>query len=116
MKLLLAAGANPNAKAGDGSTPLHQAVQAQQVAMIRALATRVLRSTRSIRTISLRWRLAEKLKNGPPEPVSVMGDPGAYRPKRDSREDVVAALRDLMHLGPNDPVASLRLRRFNPPK
>ena len=37
LKLLLAAGANPNAKAPDGSTPLHQAVDEQQVAMIRAL-------------------------------------------------------------------------------
>ena len=26
-----------------------------------------------------------------------------YKPKRDSKEQVIAALRDLMHLGPNDP-------------
>ena len=38
LKLLLAAGADPNAKAADGSTPLHQAVQEEQVAMIRAIA------------------------------------------------------------------------------
>ena len=38
VKILIAAGANPNAKAPDGSTPLHQAVQEQQVALIRALA------------------------------------------------------------------------------
>ena len=31
LKLLLAAGADPNAKAADGSTPLHQAVQEEQV-------------------------------------------------------------------------------------
>ena len=37
LKVLLAAGANPNAKAPDGSTPLHQAVTARQVAIIRAL-------------------------------------------------------------------------------
>ena len=37
LKVLLAAGANPNVKAPDGSTPLHQAVQARQVAIIRAL-------------------------------------------------------------------------------
>ena len=30
VKVLLAAGANPNAKAADGSTPLHQAVQAKR--------------------------------------------------------------------------------------
>jgi hypothetical protein len=26
-----------------------------------------------------------------------------YKPKRDSKEEVIAALRELMHLGPNDP-------------
>ena len=40
LKVLLAAGANPNAKAPDGSTPLHQAVTARQVAIIRALVAR----------------------------------------------------------------------------
>ena len=30
-------------------------------------------------------------------------DPDAYHPKRNSKEEVVAALRELMHLGPNDP-------------
>ncbi|MBV9744829.1 MAG: ankyrin repeat domain-containing protein, partial [Acidobacteriia bacterium] len=38
IKVLLAAGADPNAKAPDGSTPLHQAVDEQQVGIIRALA------------------------------------------------------------------------------
>ena len=33
----------------------------------------------------------------------MMQDPGVYKPKRDTREDVIAALRELMHLGPNDP-------------
>jgi ankyrin repeat protein len=37
LNLMLAAGADANAKAADGSTPLHQAVQEEQVAMIRAL-------------------------------------------------------------------------------
>ena len=32
-----------------------------------------------------------------------MGDLDVYKPKRDSKEEVVAALRELMHLGPNDP-------------
>jgi len=26
-----------------------------------------------------------------------------YKPKRNSKEEIVAALRELMHLGPNDP-------------
>jgi ankyrin repeat protein len=37
LKVLLDAGANPNAKAPDGSTLLHQAVQARRVAMVRSL-------------------------------------------------------------------------------
>ena len=32
-----------------------------------------------------------------------MGDLDVYRPKRNSKEEVIAALRELMHLGPNDP-------------
>ena len=32
-----------------------------------------------------------------------MGDQDVYKPKRDSKEEVIAALRELMHLGPNDP-------------
>ncbi len=35
--VLLAAGANPNVKTPDGSTPLHQAVTARQVPIVRAL-------------------------------------------------------------------------------
>jgi hypothetical protein len=30
-------------------------------------------------------------------------DPGVYKPHRDSREDVIAALRELMKLGKDDP-------------
>ena len=44
--------------------------------------------------------LAEKPKT--PNPND-MGDLDVYKPKRDSKEQVIAALRELMHLGPNDP-------------
>ena len=44
--------------------------------------------------------LAEKPKA--PNPND-MGDLDVYKPKRDSKEQVIAALRELMHLGPNDP-------------
>ena len=44
--------------------------------------------------------LAEEPKK--PNPAD-MGDLDVYKPKRDSKEEVVAALRELMHLGPNDP-------------
>ena len=43
--------------------------------------------------------LAEKPK--PPSALEMMDV--QYRPKSDSKEEVVAALRELMHLGPNDP-------------
>jgi hypothetical protein len=45
--------------------------------------------------------LAEKPKK--PNPNGMVMDEDAYRPKKDSRPEVVAALRELMHLGPNDP-------------
>ena len=45
--------------------------------------------------------LAEKPE--PPPPPGNNNDPRTYRRKRDSREDVIAALRELMELGPNDP-------------
>ena len=44
--------------------------------------------------------LAEAPKK--PNPLD-MGDLDIYKPKRNSKEEIVAALRELMHLGPNDP-------------
>jgi hypothetical protein len=44
--------------------------------------------------------LAEAPKK--PNPAD-MGDLDVYKPKRNSKEEIVAALRELMHLGPNDP-------------
>ena len=106
LQVLLAAGANPNAKAPDGTTPLHQAVQLQQVGLIRALAAAggSLMAVNKDNLIPL--AAAEKLKDMTPAEFSIsLGmDADAYHPKRDSRADVIAALRDLMHLGPNDPV------------
>jgi uncharacterized protein len=103
LNLLLAAGANPNAKAADGSTPLHQAVEARQVAMIRALAAAG-GSLDAVNKDNLSPLAAAIKAKDTPEVASVMGDPGLYKRKRDSHEDVIAALRELMHLGPNDPV------------
>jgi hypothetical protein len=102
-KLLLSAGANPNVKAPDGSTPLHQAVTARQVPIIRTLvgAGASLEAVNKDNLTPL--QLAEKPEPaGRPNPAAQM-DPGVWRPHRDSREDVIAALRDVMHLGPNDP-------------
>jgi len=105
LQLLLAAGSNPSVKAPDGSTPLHQAVQLRQVAMIRALAAAGA-SLDAVNKDNLTPLLAaEKLKDmtAAEEAVANGMDADVYRPKRDSRAEVIAALRELMHLGPNDP-------------
>lgn len=100
VDLLLAAGANPNAKAGDGSMPLHQAVQEKHVGMIRALAA----SGGKLDAVNKDNLTPLLLAEAPDKPDrSDMGDLDVYKPKRDSKEEVIAALRQLMHLGPNDP-------------
>jgi ankyrin repeat protein len=106
LNVLLAAGANPNTKAPDGTTPLHQAVQLQQVGMIRALAAAGASLNAVNKDNLIPVAAAEKLKDMTPAELSLsLGmDADAYHSKRDSRADVIAALRDLMHLGPNDPV------------
>ena len=100
LQLLLAAGADPNAKAADGSTPLHQAVQESHVGMIRALAAAGGKLDAVNKDNLTPLLLAEAPKK--PNPAD-MGDLDVYKPKRDSKEEVIAALRELMHLGPNDP-------------
>lgn len=101
VRTLLAAGADPNVKAPDGSTPLHQAVTARQVAIVRALVAAGARLDAVNKDNMTPLLLAEKPE--PPPPAGNNTDSRAYRPKRDSREDVIAALRELMGLGPDDP-------------
>jgi len=100
LNLLLAAGADANAKAADGSTPLHQAVQEEHVGMIRALAAAGAKLDAVNKDNLTPLLLAEAPKK--PNPAD-MGDLDIYKPKRNSKEEIVAALRELMHLGPNDP-------------
>ena len=100
MKVLLLAGGDPNAKTPDGSTPLHQAVQLEQVAMIRLLAGYGAKLDAVNKDNLTPLLLAEKPKGVDP---ADMGDQDVYKPKHDSKEEVAAALRELMHLGPNDP-------------
>jgi hypothetical protein len=101
VKTLLAAGANPNVKAPDGATPLHQAVQARQVGIIRELVAAGARLDAVNKDNLTPLLLAEKPE--PPPPPGNNTDSRTWRPKRDTREDVIAALRELMGLGPDDP-------------
>jgi hypothetical protein len=101
VKALLAAGADPNAKAPDGAYLLHQAVQARQVAIVRALAAAGAKFDVVNKDNLTPLQLAEKPE--PPPPPGNNTDSRTWRPKRDSREDVIAAVRELMSLGPNDP-------------
>jgi hypothetical protein len=101
IKVLLAAGADPNVKAPDGSTPLHQAVQARQVEIIRSLVAAGAKLDATNKDNLTPLLLAEKPE--PPPPPGNNNDPDTFKPRRDTREAVIAAVRELMHLGPNDP-------------
>ena len=101
VKVLLDAGANPNAKAPDGSTPLHMAVTAKQVPIIKALVAAGAKLDAVNRDNQTPLLLAEK--PAPPPPPGNNNDPTRYRPKQNTREETIAAVRELMGLGPNDP-------------
>ena len=101
IKVLLAAGADPNVKAPDGSTPLHQAVTARQVPIIRELVAAGARLDAVNKDNLTPLLLAEKPE--PPPPPGNNTDSRAYRPKRNTREEVIAALRTAMGLKPDEP-------------
>ena len=92
-----------NAKSPDGSTVLQQAVTARQVPSIKTLVAAGAKLDSVNKENLTPLLLAEK-----PEPVrsaaaAMQQDPGVYRPHRDTREEVIASLRELMKLGPDDP-------------
>jgi len=101
LKVLLDAGANPNAKTSDGATLLHQAVTARRTDMIRSLAAAGAKFDAVNKENLTALLLAEKPE--PPPPPGNNNDARAWRPRRDSREEVIATVREMMHLGPNDP-------------
>jgi uncharacterized protein len=101
IKVLLAAGANPNAKAPDGATLLHQAVAARQVPIINALIQAGAKLDAVNKDNLTPLLLAEKPE--PPPPPGNNADARTYRPKRNTREEVIAALRTAMGLKPDDP-------------
>jgi ankyrin repeat protein len=94
VKTLLAAGADPNVKAPDGSTPLHQAVTARQVPIIRALVAGGARLDAVNKDNLTPLQLAEKPDSGPGNATQM--DQDVYQPPRNTKEEVIAALRELM--------------------
>src|SRR5262249_31927690 len=101
LKVLLEAGADPNAKSPDGASLLHQAVTARRTDIIRALAAKGAKLDALNKDKLTPLLLAEKPE--PPPPPGNNTDSRTWKPRRDSREEVIATLRELMHLGPNDP-------------
>ena len=102
LKVLLQAGADPNAKSPDGTTLLHQAVSVRRVDAIRALVEKGAKLDAVNKDNMTPLLLAEK-PDPPVTAAQMQQDPGVYRPRRDKREDVIATLRELMHLGPDEP-------------
>ncbi len=102
LEVLLKAGADPNAKAPDGSTLLHQAVSVRRTDAIRALVAAGAKLDAVNKDNQTPLMLAEK-PDPPLTAAQMQQDPGVYRPRRDKREDVIATLRELMHLGKDDP-------------
>ncbi len=102
LKVLLDAGADPNAKAPDGSSLLHQAVTVRRTDAIRLLVAKGAKLDAVNKDNMTPLLLAEK-PDPPVTAAQMQQDPGVWRPRRDKREDVIATLRELMHLGPDDP-------------
>ena len=101
IKVLLAAGADPNVKTPDDSTPLHMAVKALQVAVIQELVA----AGADLDVVDKENLTPLLLAEKPPEPPPPgnNNDARTYRRPQDTREDVIAAVRELMGLGPDDP-------------
>ena len=103
MKVLIAAGADPNAKSADGNTVLHQAVTAKQVPIIRLLVEKGAKLDAVNKDNLTPLLLAEKPEPKRSAAANMQQDPGVYKRPINTREEVIAALRELMKLGPDDP-------------
>ena len=106
LALLLTAGANPNAKAPDGNTLLHQAVRARNLEMIRALAAAKVDFTQKNSDDFTALDIAEGKQ--PPSAAGRGGPPpgGPRRGGGASPEDVAKLLRELMGLPPAAPAST----------
>jgi cytohesin len=102
LKVLLQAGADPNAKTPDGTTLLHTAVTVRRVDAIRALVEKGAKLDAVNKDNMTPLLLAEK-PDPPLTAAQMQQDPGVYKPRRDKREDVIATLRELMHLSADEP-------------
>ena len=104
--LLLGAGANPNAKAPDGATLLHQAARAGNLEMIRALAKAGVDFTQ---TNAEGFTALDVAEGKAPAPPGRQGGPppaGRGRVRGASQQEVAALLRELMGLPPAPPAAA----------
>jgi serine/threonine-protein phosphatase 6 regulatory ankyrin repeat subunit B len=106
VALLLASGANPNAKAPDGATLLHQAARAGNLEMIRALAAARadFAQTNSDGFTALDVAEGKQPAGAGPRGGGPPAGPGRGR-RGASREEVAKLLRELMGLPPA-PVAA----------
>jgi ankyrin repeat protein len=102
LNVLLKAGADANAKMPDGSTLLHQAVTVRRTDAIRTLVAAGAKLDAVNKDNQTPLLLAEK-PDPPLTAAQMQQDPGVYKPRRDKREEVIATLRELMKLGPDDP-------------
>ncbi len=100
VKVLLAAGANPNAKAPDGSTALHQAVAARKPELIRTLVSAGAKFDEKNRDGLTPLELAEK-PEGAARGADTQ-DPNLIKEKRATRQEVIVLMRELMGLPPAD--------------
>src|SRR5262249_48925036 len=80
---------------------LHQAVAARRTDMIRDLVAAGAKLDAVNKDNLTPLLLAEKPE--PPPPPGNNTDSRTWKPRRDSREDVIKTVRELMHLGPDDP-------------
>ena len=101
--MLLAAGANPNAKAPDGSTPLHQAVRRDRWRSSAHWSGAGAKLDATNKDNLTPLQLAEKPEPPPPPRQQQRDATGRVQAQADTREEVIAALRELMGLGPDDP-------------
>jgi ankyrin repeat protein len=103
LALLLASGANPNAKGPDGATLLHQAARAGNLEMIRALASAKVDFSQTNTDGFTALDVAEGKRPAGAGPARGGGPPGGGRGRGgrgSSPQDVAKVLRELMGLPP----------------